>query len=75
MSEERSDSQCAAILADLKKGRWMTPLEALKRHQCFRLAARIRDLRKEGHEIDTVMHKLPGGKRVARYVLVRSRAA
>ena len=45
-------SQKDQILAHLKKGKTITPLEALKLFGCFRLAARIHDLRMDGHDIE-----------------------
>ena len=62
-------SQSAAILAHLKAGRSLTPLQALTQFHCLRIAARIADLRGAGHRIRTDMVTLPGGKRVARYEL------
>jgi len=46
-------SQNEAILQHLKKGKKITPLDALEKFGCFRLAARISDLRKDGHIIST----------------------
>jgi len=46
-------SQTERILNYLKKGKRLTPLTALSMFNCFRLAARISDLRKEGHTIYT----------------------
>ena len=37
---------------------------------CFRLAARIADLRAAGHDIQSEMVTTDSGKRVARYTLV-----
>ena len=48
-------SQCEDIKAHLQAGYSLTALEALERFQCFRLAARIADLKKEGMHIDAVM--------------------
>jgi hypothetical protein len=48
-------SQCEDIKAHLQAGYSLTALEALQRFQCFRLAARIADLKKEGMHIDAVM--------------------
>lgn len=46
----------------------ITPIEALNKYGCFRLGARIYDLRKEGHEISTI--PVAGkGNRYAKYVL------
>lgn len=62
-------SQKAYIIAYLKQGYGITPLEALRIFQCNRLAARIRDLRRMGWHITTTMITVPSGKRVARYTL------
>ena len=49
--------------------RWpLTPKEALNHYGCFRLAARIDELRKAGHPIITHMKKI-GTARVAEYTL------
>lgn len=56
------------ILDALKRGP-LTPLEALERFGCFRLAARVRDLRERGHAIAVERHELANGKKVARYRL------
>ena len=45
-------SQKTAILDMLKRGP-VTPLDALSKLGCFRLAARVRELREEGHSIVT----------------------
>ena len=71
-NEEAGRSQCARILAHLKKGLTITPLEALYNFDCFRLQARIHDLREMGHEIETEMVELPNHKRVARYKLIKA---
>ena len=46
-------TQTQRILIYLKSGKSLTPLEALKKFGCFRLAARISDLRSQGHTIWT----------------------
>lgn len=46
-------TQAQRILIYLKTGKTLTPLEALKKFGCFRLAARIGDLRSQGHTIWT----------------------
>jgi hypothetical protein len=37
---------------------------------CFRLSARVFDLRAAGHRIEREWVTTPGGSRVARYVLI-----
>jgi hypothetical protein len=49
----------------------LTQLEALNQFGCFRLAARIADLRDKGLNVVTDMVTLENGKRVARYFLKR----
>ena len=46
-------TQTQRILIYLKTGKSLTPLEALNKFGCFRLAARINDLRSQGHTIWT----------------------
>lgn len=65
-------SQTTKILRHLVSRGSITGLEALKKHQCFRLAARIRGLREEGIDITTKYVKTRSGKRIARYVLERA---
>jgi hypothetical protein len=62
-------SQTKAIRKDLEKGRKITPMDALKKYGCFRLGARINDLRNEGMHIVTNM-VTRNGKRVALYSLI-----
>lgn len=61
-------SQNTDILNHLQKGP-ITTLEALNKYGCFRLASRINDLRRQGHEIITTNKELPNGKHVAEYSL------
>ena len=60
-------SQCDSILAALKRGQVITPLDAMQDFNCMRLAARINDLRAMGHEIITHDKHAPSGKRFAGY--------
>jgi Helix-turn-helix domain len=63
-------TQTARILALLQCGP-VTPLQALEQVGCFRLAARISDLKAEGHVIVTDRVTSPStGKSFARYRLV-----
>jgi hypothetical protein len=68
-----SDTQAANILHALKSGRAITPICALTEFGCFRLAARILDLRRAGHSIETVLES-DGQKRWAKYSMTRSRS-
>lgn len=65
-------TQAEQILAALKRGRAITPLEALNEWGCFRLAARVGELREQGHAIAVERLTLPTGKRVARYFMGRA---
>jgi len=56
------------ILTHLQNGRSLTPLEALNEFGCFRLAAHIESLRKDGHKIFTHMVN-ENGKKYAKYTL------
>ena len=67
-------SQADAILAHLKAGHSLTPLDALDRFGCFRLAARIDELRAAGYRIDIEMRSA-GGKRYGVYRLAREQEA
>jgi hypothetical protein len=62
-----TDSQNALIKGWLLNGYAITQLEALTQFGCFRLAARIADLRDKGLNVVTDMVTLENGKRVARY--------
>jgi hypothetical protein len=55
------------ILMALKRGEKITPLFALNEFKCFRLSARIENLRKQGYSIRTEMIETESGKRVAEY--------
>lgn len=62
-------THCQRILTHLQTGKSLTPLEALDQFGCFRLGARIWDLKREGHAIVATKVKLPNGKCVASYAL------
>ena len=51
----KTTSQNSYILEHLQTGKTLSPIEALIDFRCFRLAARINELRKAGHNI--VTHK------------------
>ena len=65
---KRLTGQNRAILNYLESGGSLSSIEALNRFQCFRLAARVRDLRKAGHNIQTKTVK-EDGKKYAVYSL------
>lgn len=62
-----ANTQNEMILVALKNGERITPLTALEKFGCFRLSARIWDLRNEGHPIKTKHIATPQGKVVAEY--------
>lgn len=62
-------SQAKRILEHLKAGNGITPMDALDLFGCFRLGARIADIKKMGYDIVTERVKVEGGKYVARYHL------
>lgn len=62
-------SQTDQLAVHLKAGKAITPIEALERWGCFRLAARIGDLRQQGWQIITEKAER-GGKTFARYRLI-----
>ena len=68
-AKEKKMTQKDMILNWLKNGKTITPMEALERFGCFRLAARIHNLRESGHNIVATEYETPSGKRVARYSL------
>lgn len=61
-------SQTQIILNLLKAGPVTLPM-AREVANCERLAARINDLRRDGHQIETELFKTATGKTVARYRL------
>lgn len=63
-------TQTREILNHMRTGP-INPIQALMNYGCFRLAARIRDLRDEGHEIRTENVEMVNGKRVAVYTLIK----
>jgi hypothetical protein len=65
-------SQSQWILKALEQ-RPLTAIEALEGCGCFRLAARIKDLRRQGHDIKTRSLILLDGKIVAQYHLEQSK--
>ena len=63
-----TDSQTALIKGWLLNGKSITQLDALNMFGCFRLAARIANIREEGFDIVTDMITV-NDKRIAQYYL------
>jgi len=61
-------SQTEQILEHLKSGKEITPMDALVNYGCFRLGARIYDLRQQGYDIESEL-KQENGKQYAVYRL------
>lgn len=62
-------SQINDILSHLQSGKTITPIDALNLFGCFRLGARIFDLKKMGYNIETnIVHN--GRKKFAEYKLL-----
>ena len=60
-------SQKQQILDYLLEGNEITPMDALNKFGCFRLGARIADLKKDGYDIKTRIAK--GDKNYAIYTM------
>ena len=66
----RRPTQAGRILEHLRAGNRITALEALDAFGCFRLAARIHELRRDGWGIQERTVETQGGKRVAEYSML-----
>lgn len=64
-------SHKSKVLAHLKKHKTITPLEALSKYGCMRLAARIQELR-QSHSIITERPEPPASYAVYRLVVGES---
>ena len=67
-------SQNSQIKAYLQSGKSLTVLDALHLFNCFRLGARIYDLKEQGMNIESKMIEITSGgktKRIARYKLIK----
>ena len=60
-------TQSEQILNHLKSGHSITPIDALNLFGCFRLGARVFELKRSGHNIHSELCELDNGKHVARY--------
>ena len=66
----REESQSGRILKHMQEGYGITPITALNKYGCFRLAAVIFNLKREGHNIRTTIIK-ENNKKFARYKLTQ----
>ena len=72
----QKQTQRQKIKSWLEQGNTLTPLEALEKFGCFRLATRIFELKREGLNIDTkIVENKATGKRYAEYRLIAAQAA
>ena len=55
------------IRSYLNKGKTITSLDALYMFKCFRLAARISELKQEGYPVTKRMVQMTSGKYIAEY--------
>lgn len=68
-------SQSQKILKHLSSGKSLSPLQALGLFGCYRLASRIHDLKRAGHQIETIIKSDDQGRTYASYVLKHDEAA
>lgn len=68
-------SQKAKILKHLMGSKSLSPLQALGLFGCYRLASRIHDLKRDGHQIETIIKSDDQGRTYASYVLKHDEAA
>ena len=71
LRKELHNTQKDSVIAHLKQGLEITPLDALEQYGIFRLSAIIFNLKQEGYNIKTTMVKNKYGKKFASYKLVR----
>lgn len=67
--------QCGVVLNHLNREGSITSFEAIERYNITRLAARVFELRKQGHTIETQKVDNSGGHPFARYVPREERGA
>lgn len=69
--ETECESQTSQIYRYLNNGNTITPVQAFNMFNCFRLGARIKDLRDAGYNITTTIIRTNSNKRVAQYKLIQ----
>lgn len=60
-------SQCDKILRYMQNGHTITPLEALRKFGCFRLGARVYNLKQRGYRVQSSWVTEVSGKRFKSY--------
>lgn len=65
--DNNTKSQCNLILNHLQSGKSINPMFALNQFGCYRLGARIYDLKQSGYSIDSRLVKTENGKKYAEY--------
>ncbi len=66
-NERSSQSQESLILDHMLRGHRITGMDALNLFGCFRLPARIADLKERGFRINSEFVTAPSGKKVKAY--------
>lgn len=67
------EAQNQMVLDYLKTGKILTPIEALDLFGCFRLSARIYELKSDGWPIHCDRRKLDNGKVVGHYSMTQDK--
>lgn len=62
-------TQTRQILSYMQRGRSIDPLVSLRLFGCFRLAARILEIKEYGHRVKREMVRNRAGRKFARYYL------
>lgn len=68
-NEKQTKTQKQMIREYLESGKSLTPLQALNRMRCFRLSARISELRDEGMDIKSRWYTAWDKKKVKEYYM------
>lgn len=68
-NKRTSSSQTNLILEWMLAGHTITPLEALEKFKCFRLGARIADIKARGYLVYSEFVTTPSEKKVKQYHL------
>ena len=64
-------SQCDSILAWLAAGNTLSPAEAYERFGTLACHSRMAELRERGHLIECELVRVPSGKTVGRYSMLK----